>query len=99
MGLRTGYGTEGRSPFPMPSMLADPTPLRARQQTKPPLGTEGSRVEYESLRMDGMTPGKGEKCTYDRQPYLTLFIPTTHRIPPVMARLPMKEFHGLRFKQ
>ncbi|KAF5177562.1 hypothetical protein FRX31_032852 [Thalictrum thalictroides] len=40
MGLRTGYGTEGRSPFPMPSMLADPTPLRARQQTKPPFLSE-----------------------------------------------------------
>ena len=43
MGLGTGYGTEGRSPFPMPSMLADPTLLRARQQTKPPLGT-GNQV-------------------------------------------------------
>ncbi|CAN8222027.1 unnamed protein product [Cochlearia groenlandica] len=51
MGLGTGYGTEGRSPFPMPSMLADPTPLRARQQTKPrnwePVGNRA--VAYSAL--------------------------------------------------
>lgn len=53
--MRTGYGTEGRSPFPMPSMLADPTPLKARQQTKPPLGT-GNQVGGCLIRIEA--PGR-----------------------------------------